>query len=278
MRSRRGRRRATDGAHFLFMIPLYLGRFHFYLHVSLFMLLLLPFSGIRPRKTELRDSLRTHTKKVDSIKNVIWQTGLRNNNISSTMNALGSGGTREFLNATIEASRVTSDQMREVRREAMDISSDVFKLKMKLASLEPQWSVKFGLAEENGKTNVSFAFFRPFYSSPSNRDERARGRGDVDAEIPFVCLVSQSLRNIKDARNTFNNIEAISAKNEEKFRQWNQTLSLSLQELRDKIAKARHIADGVSIIASIPRIFSLQLRSYQNVFFPFASLNLPSVA
>lgn len=107
---------------------------------------------------ELRDTLRTHTKKVDSIKNVIWQTGLRNNNISSTLNSLGNGETRDFLNVTIETSKMISNQMREVRREAMDISSDVFKLKMKLASLEPQWSVKFGLAEENGKTNVSIFY------------------------------------------------------------------------------------------------------------------------
>lgn len=90
-------------------------------------------------------------KKVESMKNIIWQTGLRNNKISSTLNSLADNELRKFLNATIDTSKKISDQMREVRREAVDISSGVFKLKLKLASLEPQWAVKFGLAEENGK-------------------------------------------------------------------------------------------------------------------------------
>lgn len=90
-------------------------------------------------------------KKVDSMENIIWQTGLRNNNISSTLNSLADNELRKFLNTTIDTSKKMSDEMREVRREAVDISSDVFRLKLKLASLEPQWAVKFGLAEENGK-------------------------------------------------------------------------------------------------------------------------------
>lgn len=63
----------------------------------------------------------------------------------------------------------------------------------------------------------------------------------------FSHSVSQSLRNIKDVKSSLNNIESISAKNDEKFQKWNQSLSVSLQELRDKIAKARHIAEGVRI-------------------------------
>lgn len=51
----------------------------------------------------------------------------------------------------LETSAKVSDQMREVRREAVDISSDVYKLKSKLASLEPQWDTKLGMAQENGK-------------------------------------------------------------------------------------------------------------------------------
>lgn len=43
-----------------------------------------------------------------------------------------------------------SEEMREIHREALDINSDIFKLKLKLASLEPEWDSKFGLAEENG--------------------------------------------------------------------------------------------------------------------------------
>lgn len=50
----------------------------------------------------------------------------------------------------LETSAKVSDQMREVRRNAVDISSDVYKLKSKLASLEPQWDTKLGMAQENG--------------------------------------------------------------------------------------------------------------------------------
>lgn len=63
----------------------------------------------------------------------------------------------------------------------------------------------------------------------------------------FLTLptVSQSMRNIKDIKNTLSSIETISKRNDEKFNKWNQTMSVMMQELKNKIAKARHIADGV---------------------------------
>lgn len=64
--------------------------------------------------------------------------------------------------------------------------------------------------------------------------------------IFYFTTVSQSLSNIRAANNTLNNIETISAKHNEKFRKWNETIGSQLQELRDKIAKARHAAEGVS--------------------------------
>lgn len=103
---------------------------------------------------DLKFGIKTYKKKVDSIKNAIWQAGLRNNNISVTLNAFSNDDTKEFLNQSIDMATKVSDQMREVRRGASDISSDVYKLKLKLASLEPQWAVKLGLAEENGKSNT----------------------------------------------------------------------------------------------------------------------------
>lgn len=65
--------------------------------------------------------------------------------------------------------------------------------------------------------------------------------------INLLPAVSQSLRNIKDIRNTLTGIEASSTRNNEKFHKWNQTMSVLMQDLKDKIAKARHIAEGVSI-------------------------------
>lgn len=96
--------------------------------------------------------MKIHQKRVDSIKNTIWQTGLKNNNISSTLNALSkSDGTMKMVADIGDTAEKISDQMREVRREAVDISSDVYKLKLKLTSLEPQWDTKLGFAEENGE-------------------------------------------------------------------------------------------------------------------------------
>lgn len=100
---------------------------------------------------DLGFSLNTQRRKVDSIKNLIWQTGLRNNNLSLTLNSFSKNDTQEFLKRTIDAAKTVTDQMREVRRGAISVTgSDIYKLKLKLASLEPQWAVKFGLAEENG--------------------------------------------------------------------------------------------------------------------------------
>lgn len=42
-------------------------------------------------------------------------------------------------------------------------------------------------------------------------------------------------------------MEVLSEKNNVKFQRWNTTMGSQLQELRDKIAKAKHAAEGVSI-------------------------------
>lgn len=73
------------------------------------------------------------------------------------MNSFSKNDTQEFLKRTIEAAQSVSEQMREVRRSAIAITgTDIYKLKLKLASLEPQWAVKFGLAEENGNSIFKF--------------------------------------------------------------------------------------------------------------------------
>lgn len=64
----------------------------------------------------------------------------------------------------------------------------------------------------------------------------------------WYLTVSQSLSNIRAANNTLNNIEMMSLKYNEKFQQWNNSMGTRLQELRDKIAKAKHAAEGVSFI------------------------------
>lgn len=106
--------------------------------------------------SDLEFLLNTQRRKVDSIKTKIWQTGLRNNNLSLTLNSFSKNDTQEFLSRTIDAASRVTEQMREVRRSAISITgSDIYKLKLKMASLEPQWAVKFGLAEENGKNELN---------------------------------------------------------------------------------------------------------------------------
>lgn len=63
---------------------------------------------------DLEDTLKGHQKKVDSIKNTVWQTGLRNNNISSTLNELNNNATMKVVIDILETSVKVSDQMREV--------------------------------------------------------------------------------------------------------------------------------------------------------------------
>lgn len=156
------------------------------------------------------------------------QTGRTTNNITSHLETLNQDATRKEIHDRLETAKIVSDQMREVGREAGDIRSDVFKLKQKLNSLEPEWDTKFGMAEENG------IFIK---------------ENQVNQKLITIILttVSKSQSNILAANNTLNNMEVLSEKNNVKFQRWNTTMSSQLQELRDKIAKAKHAAEGVSI-------------------------------
>lgn len=99
--------------------------------------------------------MKSQNRKVDALNNTMWQTGLRNNDILLSLNTFSKNDIEDSLKQAIDTAKNYSEQMREVRRGAISVmSSDVYKLKLKLASLEPQWAVKFGLAEENG--NFSF--------------------------------------------------------------------------------------------------------------------------
>lgn len=100
---------------------------------------------------DLNESLLGHKKVVEEITTTIWQSGLKNNDISITLNAINNDATRKINTDSMDMSAKVTDQMRQVHREANDISSDVYKLKMKLNSLEPNWDTQFGGAQENGK-------------------------------------------------------------------------------------------------------------------------------
>lgn len=109
----------------------------------------------------------------------------------------------------IHKSKRISEQMKKVSEKAGDISSDVYKLKPKLYDLLPDWETKFSHANEQ---------------------------------------VEEILSKIQNAKNNdLKAIEFISSKNADKFKQFNSSLSLDIQQLRNNIAKARHAADGINI-------------------------------
>lgn len=139
--------------------------------------------------------------------NLIRSSGKANNEMSALITKLSNSDTRK----TVQESAIVADQiledMKNVEKETSDINNDVNKLKSKLEELDPEWDSKYGLAEEN---------------------------------------VAKSLINIREANNTWHVNEPVLRQQNEKFAAWNESFSLKLQELRDKIAQAKHAAEGVN--------------------------------
>lgn len=103
---------------------------------------------------DLEEKLQGHETIIDNVKTAIWQAGLNSNNIASALMQPANNGTMKEVRAIMEASAKMSDEMKEVRREAIDINSDVYKLKQKLSDLKPNWSAELGMAKENGELEV----------------------------------------------------------------------------------------------------------------------------
>lgn len=138
--------------------------------------------------------------------NQIRNSGKTNNEMSALITKLGSSDTRKIVHdAAIVADEIVED-MNRVDKETADINANVNKLKAKLAVLDPSWESKFGKAEED---------------------------------------VAKSLINIRDTNNMWNANEAHFKQQNDKFEAWNGSFSMKLQELRDKIAQAKHAAEGV---------------------------------
>lgn len=62
----------------------------------------------------------------------------------------------------------------------------------------------------------------------------------------MIFSVSDIQSNIRKSSDTFKKLENLLNIDNERFKEFNSTLPSKLQKLRDEIAKARHIADGVS--------------------------------
>lgn len=144
---------------------------------------------------------------VENMSNLIRTSGKTNNEMSALITKLSNSETRK----TVQESAIVADEiledMKVIEQETVDMNRNVDTLKNKLEELDPEWDSKYGMAEEN---------------------------------------VAKSLINIREANNTWNTNEPSLRQQNEKFQVWNESFSLKLQELRDKIAQAKHAAEGVS--------------------------------
>lgn len=168
----------------------------------------------------LKEMLDYQQEIVKNMSNQIRTSGKTNNEMSALITKLSNSETRK----TVEESAVVADEiledMNNIEKETLDIHNDVNKLNERLEELDPEWDSKYGLAEEN---------------------------------------VAKSLINIREANNTWQTNEPSFRQQNEKFQVWNDSFSLKLQELRDKIAQAKHAAEGVSsYITPYSRNFKLR--------------------
>lgn len=146
---------------------------------------------------------------MDRIKSKLQEAGTATNNISVQMQALAANSSAQKLALeSIEMAQRASEEMRAETRKALEMHDDILKLRQTFAMLEPDWEIKLGMAEEN---------------------------------------ISLTKTNIRLANITLNYVEEQTMKSQRKFDEWNNTMSKQLQELRDKIAKAKHAAEGVSL-------------------------------
>lgn len=134
-------------------------------------------------------------------------SGLKNNEMSAKITSLTNSESRKSIQESKQLADDVSKEMNAVKQEATDMNSDVYELKRKLDGLEPEWDSKLGLAEEN---------------------------------------ISKSMSNIRAANNTLITVESLMKQQNEKFQVWNASFSTKMQDLRDKIARAKHAAEGVS--------------------------------
>lgn len=171
----------------------------------------------------LKEMLNYQQTIVNDMSHLIRTSGKTNNEMSALITKLSNSETKK----TVQESALSVDQildgMKVIEKETKGINKDVDSLKERLDELDPEWDSKFGLAEEN---------------------------------------VAKSLINIREANNTWHVNEPSLRQQNEKFQAWNESFSLKLQELRDKIAQAKHAAEGVSWFNKVCRIFIFNSNSF----------------
>ncbi|XP_028895887.2 laminin subunit alpha-1 isoform X3 [Zeugodacus cucurbitae] len=160
------------------------------------------------RTNALKQKLKMNEDKVNSIKATIYEAGTRTNNVSAHLHAAANNSARRLALESMDIAKNISDEMRHELQKARRMHEEILKLREKFAILEPDWEIKLGRAEEN---------------------------------------ISLTKTNIRLANISLSYVEEQAQKEKAKFDEWNNTMSSQVQELRDKIAKARHAAEGIKI-------------------------------
>uniref|UniRef100_A0A1B0BIW7 Laminin subunit alpha-1 n=1 Tax=Glossina palpalis gambiensis TaxID=67801 RepID=A0A1B0BIW7_9MUSC len=156
----------------------------------------------------LKQRLKSHEDKVEAIKSRIMEAGVRTNNISSQVQPLQRSRSRKIASESLDIAIKISEDMRVVSRRTHDLHRNILNLRDTMFLLEPDWEIKLGMAEEN---------------------------------------ISLTKTNIRLANISLSYIEQQAAKERAGFDEWNNTMGLQLQELRDIVAKAKHAAEGIKI-------------------------------
>lgn len=146
---------------------------------------------------------------VKNMSNTIQSSGKINNEMSAQITKLSNSETRANVHESADLIDNVLESVRATDREVNEVIDNVSVLREKLSELDPEWDSKFGLAEEN---------------------------------------VAKSLINIRESNKLWSVNENKLNQQNDKFKAWNNTLSSKLQELRDKITKAKHAAESVSLI------------------------------
>lgn len=158
---------------------------------------------------------------MEGIKTRIINAGIKTNNISSHMQTLQHTTARKNAVESLDASAKISAEMKGVSKHAQELHADIKKLRDKFAILEPDWEIKLGLAEEN---------------------------------------ISLTKTNVRLANISLTYVEEQAVKEKSEFDAWNKTMARQIQELKDKIAKAKHAAEGIKI--SLESLGPKCIRSY----------------
>ncbi|XP_059617833.1 laminin subunit alpha lam-3 [Phlebotomus argentipes] len=161
------------------------------------------------RKIEgLKESLEAFQDVVKNTKHTVFKTGVDNNRVMDDLSTLSNVESMNTIRGMKDTAEKISTQMQDVHRIAENMNSGVYLLKAKLQTLQPDWEADLGFAQEN---------------------------------------VSVSTSSIKAATSMLLGMEKMAEKNNEIVQNWNDTLSAQLKALKDKIARAKHAAEGIRV-------------------------------